>query len=165
MSSPDPVPAPPWPLAAIVTTEGRTLSATDVTSHTLTWPEADGVPDDSGVEADDFVAATMTPPATPPTTSAPTSAAHGSQRRDLAPCFDSCISAPYGITPGRVTLKVFTARQEGRKPPGVRHTSHPAGGDMPGPQVRQDGEMDTMLEATPGLSSPSTRSRRWLARL
>src|SRR5690348_11146302 len=66
MSSPDPVPLPPWPLAAIVTTDGRTLSATDVTSHALTFPEADDVPDDAGVEADDFVAATMAPPATPP---------------------------------------------------------------------------------------------------
>jgi hypothetical protein len=70
------------------------LSATDVTSHALTCPEADDVPDDAGVEADDFVAATMAPPATPPTTSAPTSAAQGSQRRDLLPCGDSCISAP-----------------------------------------------------------------------
>ena len=74
MISPDPVPAPPWPLAAIVTTEGRTLSATDVTLHTLTWPDA-GDAEDVGVAADDFVAATMTPPATPPTTSAPASAA------------------------------------------------------------------------------------------
>src|SRR5215831_7399395 len=101
MISPDPVPLSPWPLAAIVTTDGRTLSATDVTLHTLTWPEADDAPDkapdEAGVEADDFVAATMAPPATPPTTSAPTSAAHGSQRRDLAPCCDSCISAPYSL--------------------------------------------------------------------
>jgi hypothetical protein len=91
MISPDPVPLPLWPLAAIVTTEGRTLSATDVTSHALTWPDADDA-EGVGVAADDFVAATMAPPATPPTTSAPASAAQGSQRRNLRPCGDTCIS-------------------------------------------------------------------------
>ena len=42
MTSPDPVPLPPLPLAAIVTTEGMTWSATAVTAHALTvWEEPD----------------------------------------------------------------------------------------------------------------------------
>jgi hypothetical protein len=35
MTSPDPVPPPPGPLAAIVTTEGTTWSATEVTGQAL----------------------------------------------------------------------------------------------------------------------------------
>jgi hypothetical protein len=76
MTSPDPVPAPLAPLAEIVTTEGLTSFATDVTLHTLTWPEAALGVLDAGGAAEDFVAAPMTPPTMPPITSAPTSAAH-----------------------------------------------------------------------------------------
>ena len=39
MTSPDPVPLPPLPRAAMVTTDGMTLFATEVTSHTLSWLE------------------------------------------------------------------------------------------------------------------------------
>src|SRR5215470_19415498 len=90
MTSPDPVPAPPWPRAEIVTTEGRTWSATEVTLHTLGGAGLDA----AGAEADDFVAATMTPPITPPTTSAVPSAAHGSHWRGPRGSFGSVTSAP-----------------------------------------------------------------------
>src|SRR5690348_91035 len=104
MISPDPVPPPPWPRAEIVTTEGRTWSATEVTSHTLAVMGADVA---AGVEADDFVAATMTPPITRPTTSAVPSAAHGSHRRLFCPCLDaftatqSSTAAARPASPGR----------------------------------------------------------------
>jgi hypothetical protein len=48
----------------MVTTDGMTLFATEVTSHALTWPELD-VAAGAG-DAEDFVAAMMAPPATPP---------------------------------------------------------------------------------------------------
>ena len=83
MTSPDPVPAPPWPRAEIVTTEGMTSFATDVTLHTLTWLEPEVAA--AVGEAEDFVAPTMTPPTTPPTTSAATSAAHSSHRLRFYP--------------------------------------------------------------------------------
>ena len=84
MTSPDPVPLPPLPRAEMVTTEGMTLFATEVTSHTLSWLELAVL---AGA-AEDFVAAMIAPPATPPTTSAPTSAAGSSHRFLLCPCFD-----------------------------------------------------------------------------
>ncbi len=70
--------------------EGMTWSATEVTLHTLTWAELD----DEGVDADEFIAAAITPPITPPTTSAAPSAAQGSQRCLFCPCFDPFISSP-----------------------------------------------------------------------
>src|SRR5690242_1201201 len=91
MTSPDPVPPSPWPRAEIVTTEGRTWFATEVTSHTLAVTGFDAA---AGVEADDFVTATMAPPITPPTTSAVPSAAHGSHRRLFCPCLDPFTLAP-----------------------------------------------------------------------
>src|SRR5690349_3671785 len=104
MISPDPVPPPPWPRAEIVTTEGRTWSATEVTSHTLAVMGADVA---AGMAADDFVAATMTPPITPPTTSAVPSAAHGSHRRLFCPCLD-----PFTLAPGAA----FHIAGDGRRP-------------------------------------------------
>jgi hypothetical protein len=91
MISPDPVPLPPFPLAEIVTTEGMTSFATETTLQTLTWADpAD--PAELDVElgagdAEDFVAATITPPMTPPTTSAAPNAAHGNHPRVSRPCF------------------------------------------------------------------------------
>jgi hypothetical protein len=82
MTSPDPVPLPPGPLAAIVTTDGTTWSATEVTGQALRVAEAVDereVP----VEPDDCVAPTMRPPATPPTTKAAPSSAHSNHRREL----------------------------------------------------------------------------------
>src|SRR5690348_3416247 len=90
MTSPDPVPPPSWPRAEIVTTEGRTWFATEVTSHALTVAGLGA----AAVEADDFVTPTMTPPITPPTTSAVPSAAHGSHRRLFCPCLDPFTLAP-----------------------------------------------------------------------
>src|SRR6516165_2767752 len=94
MTSPDPVPPPPGPLAAIVTTEGTTWSATEVTGQALRVAEP---VDECGlaVEPDDCVAPTMRPPATPPMTSAVPSAAHSSHRRGRRECFGSFTSAPY----------------------------------------------------------------------
>jgi hypothetical protein len=80
MTSPDPVPPPLGPLAAIVTTEGTTLSATEVTGQALTVDDAAEDPEledpELTLEPDDCVAPTMTPPTTPPTTSAVPSATH-----------------------------------------------------------------------------------------
>src|SRR5215468_1626713 len=97
MTSPDPVPPPLGPLAAIVTTEGTTRSATEVTGQALAVDDAAEV---TGLtaEPDDCVAPTMTPPTTPPTTSAVPSATHTSHRRELRGCLDSPTTAPY---PGR----------------------------------------------------------------
>src|SRR5215471_15544601 len=94
MTSPDPVPPPLGPLAAIVTTDGTTRSATEVTGHALT--AADAAADVPGLvlEPDDCVAPTMTPPTTPPTTSAVPSATHTSHRRGPRGCLDSPTMAP-----------------------------------------------------------------------
>src|SRR5215472_10684472 len=94
MTSPDPVPPPLGPLAAIVTTEGTTCSATEVTGQALA---VDADPEVTGLtlEPDDCVAPTMTPPTTPPTTSPVPSATHTSHRRGPRGCLDSPIAAPY----------------------------------------------------------------------
>jgi hypothetical protein len=96
ITSPDPVPLPrpPLPLAAIVTTEGMTSSATGVTAHALTVDEPAVLELGEAPEADGVVAATMTPPTTPPTTSATPAAAHGSHRRVLPAASDCVMSAP-----------------------------------------------------------------------
>jgi len=97
MTSPDPVPLPFGPLAAIVTTDGMTCSATEVTGQALAVAEA--VDEfEFTVEPDDCVAPTITPPTTPPTTSAVPSATHISHRRGLRVFLDSPTTAPY---PGR----------------------------------------------------------------
>src|SRR5215469_11314236 len=97
MTSPDPVPAPPEPRAEIVTTDGMTRLATDVTSQALTWPELAGfdVVLAAAGEFDGFVAATMPAPRPPPITSPPASAAQGTQRGLFRPCFDSFISVTW----------------------------------------------------------------------
>src|SRR5215831_18080833 len=92
MTSPDPVPPPPGPLAAIVTTEGTTFSATEVTGQALAGDEAAEVPGPT-LEPDDWVAPPMRPPATPPTTSAFPNASHSSHRRGPRGCLDSLITA------------------------------------------------------------------------
>src|SRR5215831_16238990 len=88
MTSPDPVPPPLGPLAAIVTTEGMTFSATEVTGQALVVDEDAEVPELT-LEPDDWVAPTMSPPATPPTTSAVPSATHSGHRRGLRAGLDS----------------------------------------------------------------------------
>src|SRR5215469_9329463 len=95
MISPDPVPLPLGPLAAIVTTEGITCSATEVTGQALVVVE-DVEVTELTLEPDDCVAPTMTPPTTPPATSAPASATHTSHRRRLRlrECLDSPTTAP-----------------------------------------------------------------------
>src|SRR5215471_6056748 len=97
MTSPDPVPLPFGPLAPIVTTEGTTCSATEVTGQALAVLAVD---EDAEVlrltvEPDDCVAPTMRPPTTPPTTSAVPSAAHTSHRRGPRGCPGSLTTAPY----------------------------------------------------------------------
>jgi hypothetical protein len=94
ITSPDPVPLPLLPLAAIVTTEGMTSSATGVTAHALTVDEPVVLELRGAPEADGVVAATITPPITPPTTSATPAAAHGSHPRVLRAASDSVMSAP-----------------------------------------------------------------------
>jgi len=91
MTSPDPVPLPPLPLAAIVTTEGTTFVATDVTAQALTVV-APAEPDEAPGEADGLVAVLVHPPTAPPTTSATPAAAHGSHRREFGECFDAVIA-------------------------------------------------------------------------
>jgi len=88
MTSPDPVPLPLGPLAAIVTTEGMTLSATEVTGQALAVA-VDAEVTAPALDPDDSVAPTMRPPTTPPTTSADPSATHRSHRRGLRACLDS----------------------------------------------------------------------------
>jgi len=97
MTSPDPVPLPPLPLAAIVTTEGMTLVATEVTAQALTVVAP--VEPDVGLDPDELVAAPVHPPTTPPTTSATPAAAHGSHRRELRTGLDSAIPAPQVPSP------------------------------------------------------------------
>src|SRR5215831_18945055 len=106
MNSPDPVPPPPGPLAAIVTTDGTTRSATEVTGQALGVTEA---ADECGltVEPDDCVAPTMRPPATPPRTRAAPSAAHSSHPRGRGGRFASVTSAPHSgpLEPSAATRK------------------------------------------------------------
>src|SRR5215469_2382404 len=67
MTSPDPVPLPLGPLTAIVTTEGMTLSATEVTGQALAVDvDADAEVTGLTLDPDDCVAPTMRPPTTPP---------------------------------------------------------------------------------------------------
>lgn len=77
MTSPDPVPLPPLPVAAIVTTDGTTSLATGVTAHALT--------------AGDELAAVLEDEldVQPATSKAAPAAAHGSHRRELRGCFHS----------------------------------------------------------------------------
>ena len=90
MTSPDPVPAPSAPRAEIVTTDGMTWLATDVTLQTLTWPELDPlvVVFAAGVEVDEFAADAMPAPRPPPTASAaprsPLPTGASGDRRDRA---------------------------------------------------------------------------------
>jgi hypothetical protein len=96
ITSPEPVPDPSGPLAAIVTTEGTTWLATEVTWQELTVPLAAGAVEALGdaVEPDDWVDPTITPPITPPTTRAVPAAAQGSQRRWFPPRLCSLTPAP-----------------------------------------------------------------------
>src|SRR5262245_31930970 len=89
MTSPDPVPLPRELLAAIVTTEGTTLSATAMTGQALTVDE-----DAELLEPDDWDALTIRPPTTPPTTSAVPSATHSSHPLGLRAWPDSLTTAP-----------------------------------------------------------------------
>ena len=97
MTSPDPVPPPAGPLAAIVTTEGITRSATEVTGQALTVDE-DAEEPELTLEPAGWVAPTIRPPTTPPTASAVPSATHSSHRRGLRARLDSLTPAHY---PGR----------------------------------------------------------------
>ena|SRR5215468_2125734 len=93
MTSPDPVPLPLGPLAAIVTTEGMTLSATEVTGQALAV-DVDAEVTGLTLDPDYCVAPTMRPPTTPPTTSADPSANHRSHRRGPRACLGSPKAAP-----------------------------------------------------------------------
>src|SRR5262249_32368610 len=115
MTSPDPVPLPPGPLAAIVTTEGTTWSATEVTGQAL-WV-AEAVDErELTVEPEDCGAPTMRPPATPPTTRAVPSAAHSSHRGGRREGFGSFTSAPHSgpLKPSAPTRKGHLARRNCR---------------------------------------------------
>src|SRR5262252_8521129 len=144
MTSPDPVPPPLGPLAAIVTTDGTTRSATEVTGHALTAAD-DAAADVPGLalEPDDCVAPTMTPPTTPPTTSAVPSATHTSHRRGPRGRPDSLITAPY---PSRSTPQ----RPSERTPRGRNYRTARQPGDPQQPRL------------TRGLSSPMRTA--WAAR-
>ena len=92
MTSPDPVPLPLGPFTAIVTTEGRTLSATGVTGHEATEESpAAVVPSDDEEEDDEeeAVAAPIRPAPTPTTANAAASPAHFGQRRRGLPEYRS----------------------------------------------------------------------------
>ena len=99
ITSPDPVPLPLGPCAAIVTTEGMTSFATGVTAHALTaeLPEvAPELPEPELPEAAVLVADELADPdVQPPTTNAATSTTHGDHRREPRGCSDSVTSAPW----------------------------------------------------------------------
>src|SRR5271156_4717834 len=77
MTSPDPVPLPPMPVAAIVTTDGTTSFATCVTAHALTAAEECA----AELDDDELVVQPATAKTAPPAT-------HGSHRRVPCECFD-----------------------------------------------------------------------------
>ena len=82
MTSPDPVPPPLGPLAAIVTTEGTTLLATGVTEQ-LAAEAPDEAPDEAPALAlapDEGVLLVVQPATTPPTTSTAMGTRRGTQR-------------------------------------------------------------------------------------
>src|ERR1700753_3906258 len=82
MTSPDPVPAPLGPLAAIVTTEGTTLLATGVTEQ-LAAEAPEVAPEEAPALArarDEGVLLVVQPATTPPTSSTDMGTRRGSQR-------------------------------------------------------------------------------------
>ena len=98
ITSPDPVPPPPGPRAAIVTTEGTTFSATEVTGQALAVEE-DAEAGELMPEPDDWAALAVRAPTTPPTTSTTPAATHSSHWRGPRACPDSLTTAP-GFRPG-----------------------------------------------------------------
>ena len=92
-TSPDPVPLPLGPCAAIVTTEGITSFATGVTAHALTVELPEPAPEvpEAVLVADELA----DPVVQPPTTNAATSTTHGDHRREPRGCSDSVTSAPW----------------------------------------------------------------------
>src|SRR6516162_2064901 len=110
MNSPDPVPLPLGPLAAIVTTEGMTWLATGVTGQALAVDDDAEVPELT-LEPDDCVAPTIRPPATPPTTSAVPSATHSSHRRGRRACLDSLTRPPVRAAEGPAGRSERTPRR------------------------------------------------------
>src|SRR5262249_26179229 len=111
MTSPDPVPLPAEPLAVIVTTEGTTWPATEVTGQALA---VDGAAEGPALtaEPDARVKPTTRAPATPAATNAGPSATH-SHRRGLRAGLDSLTQPPY---PGRWT----SSGPDGKDAPVVR---------------------------------------------
>ena len=145
MTSPDPVPPPLGPLAAIVTTEGTTRSATEVTGQAL------AVDDDAAVtglalEPDDCVAPTMTPPTTPPTTSAAPSATHSSHRRGRRGCLDSLTTA-LGFRPAT------GHSQESR----IHRGPWPWSAPLPDPRWRSKPTCPASFTSSPGRQTPAAR--------
>src|SRR6185312_15812472 len=106
MTSPDPVPAPAGPVTAIVTTEGRTLLATEVTGQAAVEPAATlPVLVVVVVEFVDAIAAPMNPPPTPTTAKAGIRihGHHGTRLerwRCISPAFPRWSSAPWQSLPG-----------------------------------------------------------------
>lgn len=80
MTSPEPVPAPSWPAAEMVTTEGRTSSATGVTGQDVAepWPALPPAALSAVEVAADADA--IRPPARPPTMTVPPISPHSHHR-------------------------------------------------------------------------------------
>jgi hypothetical protein len=89
ITSPVPVPPPPAPLAVIVTTDGRTSVAIDVTLHVL----GDEPVSVLAADVDGLLTAAMMPPTTPRNTRDAPTTAHGSHPRV------SCARRFTGIVP------------------------------------------------------------------
>jgi hypothetical protein len=83
MTSPDPVPAPLGPLAAIVTTEGTTLLATGVTEQAAAEAPEEEAPE-VALAPDEGVLLVVQPATTPPTTRTDMGTRRGSQREVLS---------------------------------------------------------------------------------
>ena|ERR1700679_3297280 len=124
MTSPDPVPPPLGPLAAIVTTEGTTLLATGVTEQeaAVEAPELALALD----EADELGLLLVQPATAPATASTAMGASRGSHRAVLN------FRTVNGIMTSPENVAVPVGRTETASAPGAGPTSPPADEPEPG---------------------------------
>src|ERR1700760_4259776 len=125
MISPDPVPPPLGPLAAIVTTEGTTLLATGVTEQAASEAPEEEAPE-LALAPDEGVLLVVQPATTPPMSSTDMGTRRGSQRE--VPSFrtvDGTMTSPGCVVVPVSRTDTASAR---RAPPASPSTDEPAGG-------------------------------------